>query len=156
MLTRKYTRRILCTNRDEFLGRPTEDAHFHAFGEALVALGQARADVVVLDGEVGDSTRTAGFAKEFPVIADLQEYIWSHCWQPVELWPVANRAVLEVRNRIDANGRVWLCERPDQIVVIVCGGLGNLQAICLPSWADSEMASAAAVYASEKRPPAIV
>ncbi len=29
------TRRILCTNRDEFLDRPTEDAHFHAFGEAL-------------------------------------------------------------------------------------------------------------------------
>ena len=35
MLTRKYTCRILCTNRDEFLDRPTEDAHFHAFGEAL-------------------------------------------------------------------------------------------------------------------------
>ncbi|KJA23274.1 hypothetical protein HYPSUDRAFT_137965, partial [Hypholoma sublateritium FD-334 SS-4] len=26
---------ILCTNRDEFLDRPTEDAHFHAFGAAL-------------------------------------------------------------------------------------------------------------------------
>ncbi|MFE6895101.1 transketolase [Streptomyces sp. NPDC057694] len=37
-----------------------------AFGEALTALGSARGDVVVLDGEVGDSTRTESFAKEHP------------------------------------------------------------------------------------------
>lgn len=38
----------------------------NGFGEALVALGHARSDVVVLDGEVGDSTRTQFFAKEIP------------------------------------------------------------------------------------------
>ncbi|NUP38606.1 MAG: transketolase [Streptomyces sp.] len=37
-----------------------------AFGQALAALGMARGDVVVLDGEVGDSTRTELFAKEHP------------------------------------------------------------------------------------------
>ncbi|MEV7325520.1 transketolase [Streptomyces sp. NPDC093970] len=37
-----------------------------AFGRALAALGTARADVVALDGEVGDSTRTELFAKEHP------------------------------------------------------------------------------------------
>ncbi|MET7333719.1 transketolase [Nonomuraea sp. NPDC005650] len=37
-----------------------------AFGEALVALGAARGDVVALDGEVADSTRTEAFGKEFP------------------------------------------------------------------------------------------
>ncbi|MEU5314887.1 transketolase [Streptomyces sp. NPDC021562] len=37
-----------------------------AFGKALVALGTARADVVALDGEVGDSTRTELFGKEHP------------------------------------------------------------------------------------------
>ncbi|MFJ3304000.1 transketolase [Streptomyces sp. NPDC086549] len=37
-----------------------------AFGRALAALGDARGDVVVLDGEVGDSTRTELFAKEHP------------------------------------------------------------------------------------------
>ncbi|MFB7498581.1 transketolase [Streptomyces sp. NPDC056161] len=37
-----------------------------AFGEALAALGTARGDVVVLDGEVGDSTRTEFFAKAHP------------------------------------------------------------------------------------------
>ncbi|MFG2510910.1 transketolase [Streptomyces sp. NPDC048584] len=37
-----------------------------AFGEALSALGTARDDIVVLDGEVGDSTRAEAFAKEHP------------------------------------------------------------------------------------------
>ncbi|WP_320778583.1 transketolase [Streptomyces sp. CRN 30] len=37
-----------------------------AFGQALTALGTARADVVALDGEVGDSTRAELFAKEHP------------------------------------------------------------------------------------------
>ncbi|MEV0178876.1 transketolase [Streptomyces sp. NPDC050625] len=37
-----------------------------AFGKALAALGTARGDVVALDGEVGDSTRTEYFAKEHP------------------------------------------------------------------------------------------
>jgi transketolase len=37
-----------------------------AYGRALAALGTARGDVVVLDGEVGDSTRSELFAKEHP------------------------------------------------------------------------------------------
>lgn len=37
-----------------------------AFGEALVALGDARSDVVVLDGEVADSTKTQLFADAHP------------------------------------------------------------------------------------------
>ena len=37
-----------------------------AFGEALAALGDARPDVVVLDGEVGDSTCTSLFAETHP------------------------------------------------------------------------------------------
>ena len=37
-----------------------------AFGEALLALGAARPEVIVLDGEVSDSTRTGLFAKEYP------------------------------------------------------------------------------------------
>jgi transketolase len=35
-----------------------------AFGEALAAVGDAREDVVVLDGEVSDSTKTDAFAQE--------------------------------------------------------------------------------------------
>ena len=36
------------------------------FGQALAALGDARADVVVLDGEVSDSTHTSFFAQAHP------------------------------------------------------------------------------------------
>ncbi|MEV8564860.1 transketolase [Streptomyces sp. NPDC051322] len=43
-----------------------EVATRNAFGEAVTALGSARGDVVVLDGEVGDSTRAEFFAKEHP------------------------------------------------------------------------------------------
>jgi transketolase len=38
----------------------------NAYGQALAALGTARGDVVVLDGEVSDSTRSEYFAKEHP------------------------------------------------------------------------------------------
>jgi transketolase len=37
-----------------------------AFGEALAALGDVRPDIVVLDGEVSDSTRTGSFARAHP------------------------------------------------------------------------------------------
>jgi transketolase len=37
-----------------------------AFGQALAALGDVRPDVVVLDGEVSDSTRTGYFARAHP------------------------------------------------------------------------------------------
>ncbi|MER8012281.1 transketolase [Streptomyces sp. NPDC094149] len=45
-------------------GKGEEVATRNAFGEALAALGSGRGDVVALDGEVGDSTRTEAFAKE--------------------------------------------------------------------------------------------
>jgi len=44
----------------------TKEATRKAFGDALVALGKARGDVVVVDGEVGNSTYTELFAKELP------------------------------------------------------------------------------------------
>ncbi|WP_216205416.1 transketolase [Amycolatopsis aidingensis] len=44
----------------------SEAATRTAFGEALTALGHARSDVVALDGEVSDSTRSGYFAEEHP------------------------------------------------------------------------------------------
>ena len=87
------------------------------------------------------------FGREFPSIEDFQAYLWEHCWQPASLWPLANQLVLERHGRIDPDGRVRLCARPDQLVVIVCGGLGSLHAICLPSWGESELQSQAVVHA---------
>nr|WSZ13476.1 transketolase [Streptomyces canus] len=43
-----------------------EVATRNAYGQALTALGTGRGDIVALDGEVGDSTRSEFFAKEHP------------------------------------------------------------------------------------------
>lgn len=44
------------------LGKSTREA----FGLALAQLGEERSDIVVLDGDVGNSTRTELFGKKFP------------------------------------------------------------------------------------------
>lgn len=38
----------------------------NAFGEALRDMGKENKDIVVIDGDVGNSTRTEFFAKQFP------------------------------------------------------------------------------------------
>jgi len=68
--------------KPEFTGRPhvfptgeltlpsyepgTKEATRKAFGDALVALGKARGEIVAVDGEVGNSTYTELFATELP------------------------------------------------------------------------------------------
>jgi transketolase len=47
-------------------GLETGEATRDAFGHALQELGREKSDIVVLDGDVGNSTRTEFFAKEFP------------------------------------------------------------------------------------------
>src|SRR5207253_1407059 len=44
----------------------TKEATRKAYGDALVALGKARGDVVVLDGEVSNSTYSEFFAQQVP------------------------------------------------------------------------------------------
>src|SRR5919205_246747 len=44
------------------MGKATRDA----FGEALRELGRERPDIVVVDGDVNNSTRTEWFKEEFP------------------------------------------------------------------------------------------
>lgn len=87
-------------------------------------------------------------ARAFPRIEELQTYLREHAWQPIDLWRPANQAVLRRKGRVDAEGRVHLVSRPEQLVPIVCGGLGGLHAMVLPSWCQSEMQSAAAVRRS--------
>jgi hypothetical protein len=87
----------------------------------------------------------ARFGKAFPDVADLQTFLLEEAWQPIELWPEPNQRILEEKGRVDGNGRVWINERPEQFVIMVCGGLGNLHAICLPSWGESQIQSKAVV-----------
>jgi hypothetical protein len=81
------------------------------------------------------------FGTAFPDIEDMQQFLRSHAWQPIEMWPAGNQQILRDRDRVDREGRVHLVGRPDQIVPIVCGGLGSLHAIALPSFGESQMQS---------------
>jgi hypothetical protein len=83
------------------------------------------------------------FGRAFPDVEDLQRYLRAHACQPIDLWPAANAAMLADRGRVDPEGRVHLFERPDQFVPMVCGGLGSLHAIALPSFGESQMQSKA-------------
>lgn len=83
------------------------------------------------------------FAQTFPKIEALQEYLFEHCWQPIEFWPEASQNLLRENERVDSRGRVYAHTSPDRIVPVVCGGLGNLHSTILPSWGESEMQSSA-------------
>jgi hypothetical protein len=85
------------------------------------------------------------FGRAFPDIDDMRAFVHSHAWQPIDLWPEPNQRVLHDKDRVDSEGRVWLNADPDQFVFVVCGGLGNLHAICLPSWGASTIQSQAIV-----------
>jgi hypothetical protein len=88
------------------------------------------------------------FGAEFPDVEELQGFLRENAWQPIDLWPVPNQEILRKKERVDADGRVHLVARPDQIVPIVCGGLGSLHAIALPSFGESQMQSHAVLRPS--------
>jgi len=88
------------------------------------------------------------FGVAFPDADDLAAYLQTNAWQPIDLWPETNAELLRNRGRVDGHGRVHLVERPDQIVPIVCGGLGSLHAIALPSFGESTMQSKRVVRSS--------
>jgi transketolase len=48
------------------IGLPDGPATRDAFGEALLEMGRSRPEIVVVDGDVANSTRTEAFGKEFP------------------------------------------------------------------------------------------
>ena len=89
------------------------------------------------------------FGVAFADVADLQVFLHEHAWQPLDLWPEPNREILRAKGRTGhghgGDDRVYLTGGPEQIVPVVCGGLGSLHAIALPSFGESAMQSAAAV-----------
>jgi hypothetical protein len=81
------------------------------------------------------------FGAAFPDVADAQAFLWEHAWQPIDLWPGENQRILREKERVDAAGKVRLVASPAQIVPFVCGGLGSLHAVALPSFGESQMQS---------------
>jgi hypothetical protein len=82
------------------------------------------------------------FAIAFPRLDDMQAELQLHAWQPIEAWPTAARTLLDEKGRVGPGGRVVLHASPQQFVIVICGGMGNLQATAFPTWGDSSMQSA--------------
>jgi hypothetical protein len=82
------------------------------------------------------------FAAAFSDLGELQAELLAHAWQPIDVWPDANKELLEQKGRVSPGGRVVLHASPEQFVIVVCGGMGNLQATAFPTWGDTSMQSA--------------
>jgi hypothetical protein len=89
----------------------------------------------------------ARFAREFPDLDEFKAFLWENAYQPIEIWPPSTRPRFE--ERADDKGRVRLTARPEQFVVIVCGGPVGLHATYMPTWGLTEFVSSPAVHPSE-------
>jgi len=79
--------------------------------------------------------------KQFGQIDQLQEYLWEHAWQPLDLFlPDFQEYLLDGHGTVEA-GKVRLAKSPAQFVPIVCGGLGSHQSVMLNSFGHSLMQS---------------
>jgi hypothetical protein len=112
--------RVLAEIIGKSIAYPGTNAFISHFGaEVLVALAPPWADLIVAD---------------LPAIDDVQTVLWEHAALPVARWPEQYHSYLEERGRIAPDGTVHLVERPDDVLVMVCGGLGNLHAYALHSF----------------------
>ncbi len=99
------------------LAYPGTNAYISHWGaETMVAIAPPWADLL---------------ANEYGSIEYLQQALWQAAAHPVGFFPEPHRRWLEERGRVDESGVAHLVERPDEILVIVCGGLGNLHALGL-------------------------
>jgi hypothetical protein len=71
-------------------------------------------------------------ARAYPTIDDVQQMLWEHARLPLSWWPRPHRERLA--ERVDAQGFVHLVAGPRDLMVMCCGGLGNLHALALHSF----------------------
>ena len=88
----------------------------HHGGEVMVCLAPPWADLIAAD---------------YPTIEEVQERLWHHAALPLDWFPAPHRARLERDQRVHDDGRIHLVPAPDDVLVLVCGGLGNLHALAL-------------------------
>ncbi len=70
-------------------------------------------------------------AARHPNLEDVQQALWEAAAHPIDFFPAPHRRWLEERGRVDDRGVAHLVERPEEILVLVAGGLGNLHAMGL-------------------------
>jgi len=77
-------------------------------------------------------------ASSFSDLADVQAALWAHAALPAAWWPAPHQRALEEKGRIDDDGVVHVVESPNHLLVMVCGGLGNLHALALHSFGPTQ------------------
>jgi hypothetical protein len=77
-------------------------------------------------------------AADFPDVEAVQETLQRHASLPLDWWPPTHRELLAGYGRADADGRVALVARPEQMMVMVCGGLANLHALAIHSFGPTK------------------
>lgn len=73
-------------------------------------------------------------AAGIPDVAEVQAALWARTWLRVERLPAAHRTAAEANGRVDAGGRIHLVASPEDLLIMVCGGLGSLHALWLPTF----------------------
>jgi hypothetical protein len=91
----------------------------HHGAEIMVAIAPPWADLI---------------AAAYPDVDAVQEQLWAHAALPVSWWPQKHQHAAHENGRVDGNGMVHLVESPEHMIVMVCGGLGNLHALALHSF----------------------
>ena len=82
-------------------------------------------------------------AAELPQLEDVQAVLHEHAAVESEAWPEAHQAHHREHGRVDPDGRLRLVGSPERLVILVCGGLGNLHALALHSFGPTRSATRA-------------
>jgi hypothetical protein len=72
--------------------------------------------------------------KVYPDIADVRRILWEHASIPLSEFPRQHQRQYEDIGWVDERGRVPLTRKPEDVIVMVAGGLGGLHAAALHSW----------------------
>ena len=89
------------------------------WSETLVAINPVWAEVI---------------GKAFPNIEDVQQKIFDYAAIPIDFLDPVYREPIDRCGRLRADGRVHLVQKPEEVFVMVAGGMGGLHCAMLHSW----------------------
>ena len=91
----------------------------HHGAELMIAIAPPWADLI---------------ARSYPSLDGVCADLWEHAALPASMWPEPHQRALHDNHRVDAAGIVHVVDSPAELLVMVCGGLGNLHALALHSF----------------------
>jgi hypothetical protein len=105
-----------------------------AFAEILVAINPVWAQMI---------------GRAYPDVDDVRQLLWGWARLPLSHWPEQHRDGFVKTGWVDEQGFVPLARRPEDVIIVVAGGLGGLHAAALHSWGTT-IAQTRAVSAPDR------